>query len=134
LPDAISQGAKRENARVEFAFDTSVSCINRLVDSLEKVSVFIDWPPALKTRIQHSWLFSVVVGCFLETIETHHRSGLDAIVDGPNRCFFNRLSVASPRLMLPFSSLSRRLASVLKPSDTATRVLKTFDQSRLSRP
>jgi hypothetical protein len=26
------------------------------------VSVFIGWAPALKTRIQHSWLSSVVVG------------------------------------------------------------------------
>ena len=64
------------------------------------VSVFIGWGPALKTRHQHSWLFSVVVGRFLEKIETHHRPGLDAIVDGPYRCFFNLLSVAIPRLML----------------------------------
>ena len=97
---------KRENARV------GVSRHERFVYQQVGgfagiVSVFIGWAPALKTRIQHSWLFSVVVGCFIDPIETHHRLSLDAIVDGPRRCFFNLSSVTSPRLML------RKAASVV---------------------
>jgi hypothetical protein len=50
----------------------------------------------------------------------------------PEGVFFNRFSVTGPRLMLRLSSFSRRLAFDLLFSDTATRVLETSDQSRLS--
>ena len=50
----------------------------------------------------------------------------------PEGVFFNQTSVAIPRLMLRLSSFSRRLAFLLSSSDTATRVLKNSDQSRLS--